>query len=116
MARVLYMIGTGASFKLGQFIFDQTVQHAQFHVVLKPISYPCMLCSIMEAQHSDIVAADDEEAPAPRFITICPKLMHGTHVVDIPLRTVETGSGLGAGNDETARFLRDEIKHLEGVI
>ncbi|GAA0180787.1 hypothetical protein LIER_30154 [Lithospermum erythrorhizon] len=29
MARVLYMIGTWASFNLGQFIFDQTIQHAQ---------------------------------------------------------------------------------------
>ncbi|GAA0151212.1 hypothetical protein LIER_09982 [Lithospermum erythrorhizon] len=40
MAMVLYIIGTGASFNLGQFIFDQTVQHAQSHTILKPIAYP----------------------------------------------------------------------------
>ncbi|GAA0185583.1 hypothetical protein LIER_32871 [Lithospermum erythrorhizon] len=63
MARVLYMIGTWVSLNLGQFIFDQTVQHAQSHAVLKLIAYLSMLRSIMEAQHSDIVAAHDEEAP-----------------------------------------------------
>ncbi|GAA0180784.1 hypothetical protein LIER_30153 [Lithospermum erythrorhizon] len=70
----------------------------------------------MEAQHSDIVAVDDEEALALGFITISPKLMQGTHVPDIPLRAVETGGGSSVGNDETAHFLMDEIKHLEGVI
>ncbi|GAA0163614.1 hypothetical protein LIER_19435 [Lithospermum erythrorhizon] len=35
---------------------------------------------------------------------------------DIPLRSVDTGGGLGSGNDETGRFIRDEIRHLESVI
>ncbi|GAA0175417.1 hypothetical protein LIER_28596 [Lithospermum erythrorhizon] len=69
MAMVMYMIDTGASFNLGQFVFDQVVQHVQLHAILKPIAYP-----------------------------------------------IETGGGSSVGNDETARFLRDEIKHLEGVI
>ncbi|GAA0176116.1 hypothetical protein LIER_29168 [Lithospermum erythrorhizon] len=99
---------TGASFNLGQFIFDKTIQHAQSYAGLNPIAYPSMLCSIMKAQHSDIIVADDEEAPSPGYITISPKLLQGTHVADIPLRVVETGSGSGPGNEETTRFIRNE--------
>ncbi|GAA0139927.1 hypothetical protein LIER_35157 [Lithospermum erythrorhizon] len=50
------------------------------------------------------------------FITISPKLMQGTHVADIPLVTIDTGGGSRSGIDDTARVLRDEIRHLEGVI
>ncbi|GAA0163831.1 hypothetical protein LIER_19605 [Lithospermum erythrorhizon] len=39
-----------------------------------------------------------------------------THVADMPLRAVETGGGSRAGNDETVQFIRNEIKHLEGMI
>ncbi|GAA0176191.1 hypothetical protein LIER_29229 [Lithospermum erythrorhizon] len=63
-------------------MFDQVVQHAQSHDVLKSIAYPSM----------------------------------GTHVVDIPQKLVETCGGSSAGNDETFRFIRDEINHLEGMI
>ncbi|GAA0139489.1 hypothetical protein LIER_01020 [Lithospermum erythrorhizon] len=84
--------------------------------VLKPIAYPSLLCSIIESQHSDILTAADDEGPTRGLLTINPKLLQGTHDADIPLPTVETGDASNAGNDETARFLRDEIKHLEGVI
>ncbi|GAA0157211.1 hypothetical protein LIER_43397 [Lithospermum erythrorhizon] len=116
LARVLYIIGMRASFNLEQFIFEQVVQHARSHVVLKPIAYPSLLCNIIEAQQPDILTAADEEAPSHGFTTISPKLLQGTHVADIPLRAIETGSGSGAGNEATARFLKDEIKQLDGVI
>ncbi|GAA0153329.1 hypothetical protein LIER_11595 [Lithospermum erythrorhizon] len=72
--------------------------------------------SILEAQKADILTTNDVEGPASGFITISPKLMQGVHVANIPLRVVETGSGSGASNKESARFIRDEIKHLDGVI
>ncbi|GAA0159738.1 hypothetical protein LIER_16446 [Lithospermum erythrorhizon] len=40
----------------------------------------------------------------------------GTHVVDIPLKATETGRSSGSGNEGTAKILKDEIRHLEGVI
>ncbi|GAA0171528.1 hypothetical protein LIER_25535 [Lithospermum erythrorhizon] len=67
----------------------------------------------MDSQHSNILTAVDEEAPSLGFITISPKLLQGTYVVDMPLKAVETGDASGAGNHETARFIRDEIRHLE---
>ncbi|GAA0163876.1 hypothetical protein LIER_19645 [Lithospermum erythrorhizon] len=80
MVRVLYMIGTRASFNFGQFIFDPTVQHAQSHAMLKPIAYPSLLCSIIESKHSDIVTVADEVGPSPGLLTISPKLLQGIHV------------------------------------
>ncbi|GAA0148609.1 hypothetical protein LIER_08001 [Lithospermum erythrorhizon] len=64
----------------------------------------------------DILTATDEEGPFPDVITISPKLMQGTHVADILLVTVDTGGASGSGTDDTARILRDEILHLDGVI
>ncbi|GAA0169307.1 hypothetical protein LIER_23825 [Lithospermum erythrorhizon] len=88
-----------------------------------PKSYKWKLCTsqwgqtgILEAQKVDILTAKDVKGPAPRFITISPKLMQGTHATHIPLRAVETRSGSGTGNEETARFLRDEVKHLDCMI
>ncbi|GAA0159450.1 hypothetical protein LIER_16220 [Lithospermum erythrorhizon] len=92
--------------------FCNLVKHAQSHDVLKPIAYPSMLCGILK----DILTAENIEGPAPGFITISPKLMQGTHVADIPLVTTETGGVSGSGTDETTKVMRDEIRHLDGVI
>ncbi|GAA0156929.1 hypothetical protein LIER_14306 [Lithospermum erythrorhizon] len=85
------MIGSGASFNLGQFIFDRVMQHAQSHGILKPIAYPSILCSIMESQK-------------------------GIYVADIPLQADDTSGASGSGNEETTRILGDEIRHLDRVI
>ncbi|GAA0141464.1 hypothetical protein LIER_02601 [Lithospermum erythrorhizon] len=100
------MVGTRASFNLGQFIFDQIVHHAQSHAVLKPIAYPSMICSILEAQKSDILTTKDIEWPAPGFITISPKLMQETHVAHIPLRA--TGLARKSMLEERLRSLGGE--------
>ncbi|GAA0186771.1 hypothetical protein LIER_34059 [Lithospermum erythrorhizon] len=110
------MIGTRPSFNLGQFIFDQTVQHAQSHIVLKPIAYPSMMSSILQDQEEDILIAADEEGPFLGVITINPKLTQGTHVADIPLTTADTGGAIGSDTDETMRVLRVEIRLSDGVI
>ncbi|GAA0163971.1 hypothetical protein LIER_19714 [Lithospermum erythrorhizon] len=57
------------------------------------------IAKVIEAQQPDILTVSDEEAPSPKFITISPKLLQGTHVVEIPLRAIETGSRPGAGNE-----------------
>ncbi|GAA0173989.1 hypothetical protein LIER_27476 [Lithospermum erythrorhizon] len=71
---------------------------------------------VLEAQHLEILTTEDEEAHVPGFITISPKLLQGIHVVDIPLRAVETGDTFGPCPKKVARFIRNEIKHLEEVI
>ncbi|GAA0149559.1 hypothetical protein LIER_08704 [Lithospermum erythrorhizon] len=72
--------------------------------------------SILESQKEDILTVEDVEGPAPGFITISPKLIQGTHVADIPPVTVDTGGASGSGTDESAKILRDEIRHLDGII
>ncbi|GAA0144651.1 hypothetical protein LIER_35979 [Lithospermum erythrorhizon] len=60
------------------------------------ISSSKLSVNIIEAQQPDILTVVDEEAPSPVFITISPKLLQGTHVANIPLRSIEMGSGSGA--------------------
>ncbi|GAA0162918.1 hypothetical protein LIER_18909 [Lithospermum erythrorhizon] len=110
------MIGTGASFDLGRFIFDQVVQYAQSHVVLKPIAYPSMLCNILQAQKEDVLTINDSEELPPGTITISPKLLEGIYVTDIPLAQVDAGGASGSSTDGTTQLLRDKIRYLDGVI
>ncbi|GAA0170848.1 hypothetical protein LIER_25022 [Lithospermum erythrorhizon] len=74
------------------------LQHAQSHAVLKLTAYPSLPCNIIESKYSNIPTTIDDEGPSPGLLTISLKLLQG------------------ASNDETTRFLRDEIRHLEGVI
>ncbi|GAA0155340.1 hypothetical protein LIER_38065 [Lithospermum erythrorhizon] len=75
-----------------------------------------MLYGILESHKEDVLTAEDIEGPSRGFITISPKLMQVTHVVDIPLVTVDTGRASGRGPDETAKVLIDEISHLEWIV
>ncbi|GAA0161620.1 hypothetical protein LIER_17895 [Lithospermum erythrorhizon] len=45
-----------------------------------------------------------------------PKFMQGTYVANIPLQYEDASGTSRGGNEEIARFLRDEIRHLDGVI
>ncbi|GAA0141274.1 hypothetical protein LIER_02454 [Lithospermum erythrorhizon] len=62
------------------------------------------------------VLTEDVEGPSPGFITISPKLIQETHVANIPLVTVDTSGASGSGTDKTIKILRDELRHLDGVI
>ncbi|GAA0175103.1 hypothetical protein LIER_41848 [Lithospermum erythrorhizon] len=75
-------------------------------VHMKPIEY----------QHSDVFTDIDEEVNSAGFITISPKLLHGTHVANIPLKLVKTNRASGSGNEMTTKILKDEVRDLEGVI
>ncbi|GAA0163264.1 hypothetical protein LIER_39564 [Lithospermum erythrorhizon] len=87
-------------------------------VVNRRVAAEKMLSEVTKnnANKEDILTIEDIEGLASRFIPISPKLMQGTHVADIPLVTVDTVGGSKSGTDETARVLRDEIRHLDGVI
>ncbi|GAA0173741.1 hypothetical protein LIER_27296 [Lithospermum erythrorhizon] len=99
------MIGTGTSFDLGRVLFDKIIQHAQSHVLLKPIAYPSMICSILLAQHNNILTTNETEGAALGVITINPKLMEGTHVVDVPLAPLDEEGASGSHTDGTVRLL-----------
>ncbi|GAA0166757.1 hypothetical protein LIER_21842 [Lithospermum erythrorhizon] len=78
------------------------------YAVLKPIAYPSLLYNIIESQHSNIITTADVEGPFLGILTIIPKLLQGTHVADIPLSTIETGTTSGAVLEARLRSLEDD--------
>ncbi|GAA0155176.1 hypothetical protein LIER_12961 [Lithospermum erythrorhizon] len=88
LAKVLYMLGSGDHFNIGHVIFDQIVDHAKSNAVLKPIGFPRLICSLLRAQHPEVLAETNEETIVPKSFTISHKLLSGTHVVDIPIQDV----------------------------
>ncbi|GAA0186949.1 hypothetical protein LIER_34237 [Lithospermum erythrorhizon] len=64
----------------------------------------------------DVVVVISRRRKAKGKLKINENRTKGTHVPDIPLRAIETGSGSSTSNEETARFIMDEIKNLDGVI
>ncbi|GAA0143933.1 hypothetical protein LIER_04501 [Lithospermum erythrorhizon] len=101
---------------MGRVLFDQITQHATSHVVLKPIPYPKMICSILLSQHNDILTSDDVEGADPGVITITPRLMEGTHVADVPLGPQTEEDTSTTHTDSTVQLLQEEIRYLNGVI
>ncbi|GAA0173037.1 hypothetical protein LIER_41447 [Lithospermum erythrorhizon] len=57
---------------------------------------------VLRPSADDSVKDTVAEGPPPGAITISPKLMEGTHVVDIHLAPVDTGGALGSNTDGIA--------------
>ncbi|GAA0167472.1 hypothetical protein LIER_22399 [Lithospermum erythrorhizon] len=68
--------------------------------------------SILNYQKEDILTTEDVEGPGLGFITISPKLIQ----VLVSSQVEDDSSASGGGNEERAKFLRDKICHLDGVI
>jgi hypothetical protein len=131
LARFIYSFGTSTSSDYGAYIFEETVQHAKSWAVRMPIAYPSLICSIIIAQHPNILTADDEICKRESPLDFHPKLFEGKHAADIDLSGSSAGVGpsgvsgvpgpmnrkaMIATLEETCKALDEKKKNLEQVI
>jgi hypothetical protein len=131
LARFIYSVGTSTSSDYGAYIFEETVQHAKSWAVRMPIAYPSLICSIIIAQHPNILTADDEICKRESPLDFHPKLFEGKHAADIDLSGSSAGVGpsgvsgvpgqmnrkaMIATLEETCKALDEKKKNLEQVI
>ncbi|KAK2417457.1 hypothetical protein QL285_039754 [Trifolium repens] len=131
LARFIYSVGTNTSSDYGAYIFEETVQHAKSWAVRMPIAYPSLICSIITAQHPNILTADDEICKRESPLDFHPKLFEGKHAADIDISGPSTGVGTSgvsaapnpmnrkamiASLEETCKALDEKKKSLEQVI
>ncbi|GAA0173046.1 hypothetical protein LIER_26745 [Lithospermum erythrorhizon] len=80
-----------------------------------PIGFPSMICSLLIAQHPEILKAEDGPGEDAKTITITDKLNSGKRVVDVDMKGVEKSMARPEG--EVAAVLikayEDEKKTLE---
>ncbi|GAA0151758.1 hypothetical protein LIER_37350 [Lithospermum erythrorhizon] len=84
--------------------------------MLKPISFPSLICSLLKTQHTEVLTEINEDGVDPKPFIISHKLLKGTHVADVPIPDVSTDEVITSGQTAAVKILQDEITHLEGVI
>ncbi|GAA0150603.1 hypothetical protein LIER_37142 [Lithospermum erythrorhizon] len=97
-------------------MFDPIVDQATSNVMLKPIGYPSLICSLLKTQHPEVLTGINEDAIVPKSFSISHKLLLGTHVVDVPIPDVGAEEVVTVGQTAAVKILQDEIVHLDGVI
>lgn len=110
LSKLVYLVGTKAKLKFEEYVFNQTLKHADSYVVKLPIEFPCLLTNIILSQYLEII--DSQEAQSKRVdpMIFDKKLFMGTHVLDIELsrhqRNVAGGILLHYLNTPEKRLLK----------
>ena len=65
LGRFIYAVGTRTNFDYGNYIFDQTMKHAESCAIKGPITFPSLLCGIIIDQYPDILVEKDSVQKSP---------------------------------------------------
>ncbi|XP_057417979.1 uncharacterized protein LOC130712157 [Lotus japonicus] len=119
LVKPIYRIGTEIAYDFGNFVFSQTLKHAETCAVKLPISFPSLLTAIILKQHPNILSADDVPVPKGPLITLDQRLFLEPHVLDIDLpssRTYAPASVSTSGNNSVISELEAISKELQETI
>ncbi|MCI27570.1 envelope-like protein, partial [Trifolium medium] len=83
LAKFIYLVGTGTKFNVGNYIFQQTVQHGKSLAVKQPIAFPSILCDIFLSQHPNIRQEGEIAKKIEFALNLHYKLFSEQHVSDI---------------------------------
>ncbi|XP_057443950.1 uncharacterized protein LOC130736120 [Lotus japonicus] len=108
LAKLIYLIGTKAQFDFDEYVFAQTMKHAETFVVKLPIGFPCLLCGIILSQHPQILFADEVPSKKASLLTIDYRLLAGAHVSDVA-GLAEMTQGEGTSSQKTPGAPIDEL-------
>ncbi|PNX83387.1 envelope-like protein, partial [Trifolium pratense] len=105
LGKLIYMIGTGTKINVGQYIFNQVVQHAKTSVTKQPIAFPTLLCDIIFSQHPSIRHEGESAKKRATPLAIHQKLYSKQHAPDI--------AGLSNAAADTPMTRKEMIAMLE---
>ncbi|XP_057443912.1 uncharacterized protein LOC130736077 [Lotus japonicus] len=108
LAKLIYLIGTKAQFDFGEYVFAQTMKHAETYAVKLPIGFPGLLCGIILSQHPQILFADEVPSKKASLLTIDYRLLAGAHVSDVAGLAKMT-QGEGTSSQKTPDTPLDEL-------
>ncbi|KAH1206111.1 hypothetical protein GmHk_16G046651 [Glycine max] len=116
LGKFLYAVGTKSKFNFGNYIFDQTVKHAESFAVKLPIAFPTVLCGIMLSQHPNMLNYTDSVMKRESPLSLHYKLFEGTHVPDIVSTSGKAAASGAVSKDALIAELKDTCKVLEATI
>ncbi|XP_057416161.1 uncharacterized protein LOC130710807 [Lotus japonicus] len=70
LAKLIYLVGTQTQFDFGEYVFAQTMKHAETFAVRLPIGFPCLICGIILSQHPQILRDDEVPSQKASLLTI----------------------------------------------
>ncbi|XP_057442747.1 uncharacterized protein LOC130734394 [Lotus japonicus] len=100
LAKLIYLVGTQTQFDFGEYVFAQTMKHAETFAVRLPIGFPCLICGIILSQHPQILLDDEVPSQKASLLTIDSRLLAGAHVSDVA-GLAEMTQGEGTSSQKT---------------
>ncbi|XP_057440474.1 uncharacterized protein LOC130732441 [Lotus japonicus] len=100
LAKLIYLVGTQTQFDFGEYVFAQTMKHAETFAVRLPIGFPCLICGIILSQHPQILLDDEVPSKKASLLTIDSRLLAGAHVSDVA-DLAEMTQGEGTSSQKT---------------
>ncbi|XP_057452843.1 uncharacterized protein LOC130744698 [Lotus japonicus] len=100
LAKLIYLVGTQTQFDFGEYVFAQTMKHAETFAVRLPIGFPCLICGIILSQHPQILLDDEVPSKKASLLTIDSSLLAGAHVSDVA-DLAEMTQGEGTSSQKT---------------
>lgn len=116
LGKFLFAVGTQLNFNFGNYIFEQTIKHAESFAVKLPIAFPTVLCGIMLSQHPNILNNLDSVKKRESPLSLHYKLFEGTHVPDTVSTSGKAAASGTVSKDDLIAELKDTCKVLEATI
>ncbi|XP_057426338.1 uncharacterized protein LOC130719746 [Lotus japonicus] len=115
LARLIYKIGTMVPVDFGNFVFEQTLKHAETCAVKLPIYFPSLITEIILQQHPKIVRDDEEAMPKGSPITLDHRFFYGPHVPDIDVPSNKTFASVPVSKSGR-RAIIDELQAVSKAL
>ncbi|XP_057418471.1 uncharacterized protein LOC130712669 [Lotus japonicus] len=108
LAKLIFLVGTGAKLDFGTHVFEQTIKHAESFVVKLLILFPCLLTEMILQQHPNILRADEPQGKKPLPLNFDYHLFARTHGLDIML-SVAKGNASASGSKKVSASIKEDI-------
>lgn len=115
LARLIFLIGTGAKVDFGQHVFEQTIKHVGSFVVKLPIMFPYLLIELILQQNPGILKDDELQGKKVLPLNFDYRMFAGTHVLDIVLYAAKGGASASGAKRVTDSSKEDILGELREI-
>lgn len=113
-AKLVYQIETKYTLNFGEYVFNQTMKHADSYIVKLQITFPCLITRIILKQHPQVFHAEEMRNKKSLPLTLDKKLFVETHIPNIMVKHRDQTIG-GSSSPVSKATIKDVLLELMEV-
>lgn len=86
LSKLIFQFGTKSKLNFREYVFDQTMKHADSFVVKLPIDFPCLISGLILKKYHEVLHPKENSRKKVRPLTLDKKLFVRIHVLDIVVK------------------------------